>query len=101
MKQTINESMFMDAFQSCDRGTQFSYDGMKALFEYLESYEDDTGEQWELDVIALCCEYTEYGCLDEFWQNYDEDNYPDMQTIEDNTPVIDIPNSTGFIIQNF
>ena len=50
---------FRDAFRRMDRVDQFSYEGAQLLFDYLESYEQDTGERIELDVIALCCDYTE------------------------------------------
>ena len=67
MKQTINFSQFTDAFTSYGRDDQFSYDGLKALFDYLEQLEDDCGTDFELDVIALCCEFSEYdsalGCI--------------------------------------
>lgn len=59
MYQSINESEFRSAFHSCGRGKQFSYEGLTILFEGLEQYEQDTGEEIELDVIALCCEYSE------------------------------------------
>ena len=59
MIQTINEYQFADAFKSI-RPDHFSYEGLKALYDYLEDYEDSTGEQIELDVIGLCCEYVEY-----------------------------------------
>jgi len=70
MKKTINFTDFVDAFQDAGRDDNFSYDGKKALFEYLEDYEDDTGEEIELDVIALCCEYTEYSDVAEYVDNY-------------------------------
>ena len=59
MKQTINSYSFMQAFKAVGRETQFSYDALNALFDYFEQYEQDTGEQIELDVIAICCEYSE------------------------------------------
>jgi len=59
MYTTINESGFHDAFRNMDRLDNFSYEGREALFAHLESYEDDVGNKIELDVIALCCEYTE------------------------------------------
>lgn len=59
MKTTLTFCGFRDAFRAYERMEQFSYEGAKALFEYLEQYEEDTGEELELDVIALCCEYTE------------------------------------------
>ena len=51
------------------RPDNFSYAGLKALFEHLESYEDDTGEEIELDVIALCCDYSEM-TLEEIINDY-------------------------------
>jgi hypothetical protein len=59
MKTTLTFCGFRDAFRAYERMEQFSYEGAKALFEYLEQYEEDTGEELELDVIALCCDYTE------------------------------------------
>lgn len=59
MFQTVTFSDFYDAFKRMDRADQFSRQGLSLLFDYLESYEEDTGEQIELDVIALCCDYTE------------------------------------------
>jgi hypothetical protein len=41
-----------------DRYDQFGYDGLRVLFDFLEQFEQDTGEEIELDVIALCCEYS-------------------------------------------
>ena len=66
MKITINEYQFEQAFKNAGRGNQFSYEALKALFEYLQSYEDDGGEEIELDVIALCCEFTEYEDIEDF-----------------------------------
>ena len=99
MIQTINFSQFCDAFKVMDRENQFSYEGKRALFDYLEEYEDSTGEPIELDVIALCCEYTEYESLREL-----QDNYGGIESIEDlenHTTVIPIGNSEGFIIQDY
>ena len=56
---TIGFCQFCDAFRDMDRNENFSYQGKRALFDYLESLSDDTGRPVELDVIALCCEYYE------------------------------------------
>ena len=58
MKQSVNFSAFVDAFRSYGRYDQFGYDALQVLFEYLEQYEEDAGTELELDVIALCCEYS-------------------------------------------
>ena len=98
MIQTINEYQFADAFKRI-RPDNFSYDGLKALYEYLEDYEDSTGEQIELDVIALCCEYNEYEDLEEFQGDYGDD-YQSIEEIEHATQVIMIDDDS-FIIQAF
>lgn len=59
MIQTISVYDFRDAFKRCGRGDQFSYEGLELIFDYIEEYEDSTGEQVELDVVALCCEWCE------------------------------------------
>jgi hypothetical protein len=54
--QTIdNASQFRDQFHQRGRGDQFSYDALGLLFDYL----DDCGSDIELDVVAICCEFTE------------------------------------------
>lgn len=59
MKITVSLYDFERAFADAGRKDQFSYEGLKALFEYLEDYEEQTGEEIEMDVIALCCDYYE------------------------------------------
>lgn len=58
MKQTVNFSAFVDAFRAYNRYDQFGYTALQILFDYLEDYEDSTGEEIESDVIALCCDYS-------------------------------------------
>jgi hypothetical protein len=59
MKTTVYFEDFRNAFARADRLNQFSADGLFVLFNGLEDYEDSTGESIELDVISLCCDYTE------------------------------------------
>ena len=59
MKQTVSFNTFDQAF--CElRPDNFTHQGLQALFEYLEEFEASTGEELEFDVIALCCEFSEY-----------------------------------------
>jgi hypothetical protein len=55
---------FRDAFAQANRQTQFSYEGLEVLFDYLEELSDSIGEPYELDVIALCCDYAEASAAD-------------------------------------
>ena len=99
MYQSITKSDFTSAFHRMDRGEQFSYKGLIALYDYLEQYEEDTGEQIELDVIAICCEYAEYESLEEFQEDYGDD-YQSIDEIEQVTTVIPVDDD-GFIILQF
>ena len=59
MKQTIsNVYQFRDAFRAI-RPDNFSYTGLAALWDYLESFEDDTGEELEFDAVGFCCDFSE------------------------------------------
>lgn len=58
MKQSINFSAFVDAFHAYKRYDQFGYDALKVIFDYLEEYEESCGQEIELDVIAICCDYS-------------------------------------------
>jgi hypothetical protein len=89
MKQTIDIRDFHRAFETMGRGEQFSYDGRKALFEYLEQLEDECGTEIELDVIALCCDFSEERVLDVL-KNYD---LKSLDELRDNTMVIDVDTS--------
>jgi hypothetical protein len=59
MKITISRYDFERAFVDAGRKENFSYEALGLLFDYLEEYEESTGEEIELDVVALCCDYCE------------------------------------------
>lgn len=58
MKQSITFSSFVDAFHAHGRYDSFGYQALRVIFDYLEEYEESTGEEIELDVIAICCDYS-------------------------------------------
>ena len=99
MKQTINFHTFSDWFTK-HRPNNFSRLGLQGLWDYLQEYEESTGQQIEFDPIGLCCEYTEYDDMDDFHCDYDPEEYPDLGTLQDYTQVIELSNES-FIIQNF
>jgi hypothetical protein len=101
IKQTVNFSQFCDSFSDTYKNN-FSYEGKRALFDYLEQLSEDTGEDIELDTIALCCEYTEYESLEEYNKDYNTSNpFDSLEEVEENTQVIRIEGSDGFIIQQY
>lgn len=65
----------------------FSYEGAKALFDYLETASDNgETDTMDFDPVAWCCEFSEYKDLDELKENYS--NIETMQDLEYNTIVI-------------
>lgn len=60
MKTTVSAIDFIDSFRRMGRADQFSPTALRALFGHIEELEADTGEEYELDVIALCCEWQEF-----------------------------------------
>ena len=58
MKQTVDFYEFRRSFELI-RPDNFSREGLEVLWDYLEQWEAETGEELELDVIALCCEFSE------------------------------------------
>ena len=78
MKQSITFSAFVDAFNAHDRYDQFGYKALRVIFDYLEQYEEDTGEELELAVLAICCDYT----VDK-WENIAKDYNIELDPEED------------------
>ena len=97
MKTTVSKTDFIDAFKKL-RPDNFSYDGLVALYDYLDDFEEDTDEEIELDVIAFCCDYTEYKDLEEYKKSYSSIN--SIDDIQSATAYISIPNCKRFITQN-
>ena len=117
MHINVNFDMFADAFRRMGREDQFSREALEALFEYIENYEEDTGIRVELDVLGLCCEFTEYSNAIEaaadygFTSELEAEDYEDVESYEDakeeealewlqdRTEVVIF--DSGLIIQNF
>lgn len=94
MYQEVNFSMFCDAFHKSDRNENFSYEGKRALFDYLEQLEEDLGEKIELDIIALCCDYSE-DKLESVLEDYSLESLEDL---ENRTTVINFDKETGLVL---
>ncbi len=97
MKTTVNQSEFIDAFRRYDRYDRFGYDALVSLFDYIGQLEEDCGEEMELDVIALCCDFSVDSVAD-IASNYsidiadmDEDDARGavLEYLQDNTTVVD------------
>ena len=89
MKRNVTEHDFTEAFRDYGRNDEFSYEGLKALYEWFEEYEEglkaleDTGEEIELDVIGICCDFSEYDSALEAAREYGNDWTPEMYDEDD------------------
>lgn len=72
MKKRIDKYEFIRAMDDYYRGNSFSYDGLSALYDYLEELEEELGEELEFDVIALHCQYEEMTVYDFLTDYYDK-----------------------------
>ena len=93
----INNTEFIEAFSKWHGGdykNNFSYDGLDAMYDYFDEI-----EEYELDMVGICCNYSEYENLAEI-----QEQYPDIETVEDLrefTEVIEIPNTERLIIAGY
>jgi hypothetical protein len=106
MHITINHaSQFRDEFKAHGRDNQFSYEGLELLFDYLE----EIAPEYELDVVALCCEYSEE-MPSEIAVNYgiEVDSEDDgeildavMSYLDENTSVVGVTSSGAIVYAIF
>jgi hypothetical protein len=94
-----------------DERARWSLEGARALVERMEQLEEDTGEEIELDVVALRCEWSEYETAESAaraygWQRLGE-NLPEedweilcRDWLNEQTTVLSLA-SGGVVIQQF
>ncbi len=97
-KSNITFSEFVKEFEGSSYEHNFSRIGKIALYDYLSDLEEETGEEIELDIVALCCDYTEYENLKECFSQYD--NIKTIEELKEKTEVIELEDG-GLIIRNF
>lgn len=114
---TVNLHDFRQAFQNVNRTDNFSHEGLEVLFDYLENHSESIGEPIDLDVVALCCDYSEgtpeqiadwHGIdLPEREEWMDDDDYSDevkeavLDYLNDNTSVCGVTESGTIVYADF
>ena len=86
MKTTLSTWDIADALKN-DSNANWSHAGAQALAEYLEEYEESTGEELELDVCAIRCDFSEYESLqkwahDHFSNAWEELGFDETEEID-------------------
>lgn len=84
MYQKITKSMFHDAFRNYGRLENFSYEGREALFDFLEECHEDEEVGLELDIISLCCDYSQ-DKIENVLKNY---SLSSLEELHENTVVV-------------
>ncbi len=88
MKQQVTRNTFIDAFIDMEREDQFSRWALNSLYDYFSEIEEECPDvEFELDVIALCCEYVEM-TLKEAAEAYDLEEESVLDWLQDETVVI-------------
>jgi hypothetical protein len=108
--QTLDKYSFVEAFKQSSRKDQFSHEALEAIFEYMEEYSNDTGENVEFDIVGICCEWAEmswrdvamsYGvdlsqCTD------DDERIGEVESfLWDNTQSLALPDGESFVFVQF
>lgn len=106
--QTLTKSSFVDAFKQSSRKDQFSYEALEAIFDYLDTFSEETGENVEFDIVAICCEWAEMS-WQEIAMSYDidlsqcADDDERIGEVEDflckNTRYYDLPDGNFVFVQ--
>ena len=98
----VNEWNFRNAFKE-SRPDNFSLEGLYTLYNYLNDLSEDIGEDIQLDIISICCDFNEYESLEEALNQYDDINT--LEELEQHTSILNISmffdNHKGIIIQAF
>ena len=69
MKMTLNTYDIANALLQ-DKYAKWTRAGASALAEYLEELEADIGEEAELDIVAIRCDFSEYASLQDWITDY-------------------------------
>ena len=70
-------------FREYGRENYFSYEGFKALYDYLEEFSECIGEDFKIDVIALCGDFTEYESWEIIYNDYSYSYNHESKTFEE------------------
>jgi len=78
------------------RRSHFSRPALHALYEFLDEASNGLGEDIELDVVGLCCEWAEYKDMEAVKEDYEIKNLSDLQ---DQTTVVEF--GGGLLVEQF
>ena len=106
--KTIDLYDFKKEFGDYSRGDHFSEEAQEFLFDYYDDFCDNV----ELDVIGICCAWTEYEDLDDYAKEYmcesDFDGLEEweytraiLKHVEENAPCYFNLSNGGILFMNY
>lgn len=99
----VSQSYFVDLFDKYSRQANFSREGRRQLYDYLQELSEITGEPIEVDVIALCCDYSECFVEDiqkEIGEDYTLENLSDYTTVIGPYTVTEWPEGKDYSVKS-
>ena len=81
--QTVSPSDLYHLSSKMGRDKNFGYNGWRAIGDYLESLSEDLGENIEIDIISICCDYSMAESADDAYVQYDHLHGVDLPDEED------------------
>lgn len=81
--QTVDSSDLYHLACRRGRGDTFGSPGWRAIGDYLENLSDDLGENIEIDIIAICCEYSMVESVESFYMEHQHLHGIDLPTMEE------------------
>ena len=81
MKQTITQFTFIDEMMA-DPYSDYSREALEAIFEYIEEFEQSTGEEWEFCRADIRMIFHEYESKAEAMEDYSEAGLEDINFIQ-------------------
>lgn len=105
MKTNISLYDFRGTFMASDTyKNQFSYEALGALYDYLTELEDDCGQEFDFDMVAICCDFAEFDDWQEFARDYkwfvEREGITSIEGLRDYTMVIPTTGDS-FVMQVF
>lgn len=112
---SLDASEFSNLFDQFGRGDNFTLNARHTLFTCLDDLSDDIGDI-EIDIIAICCEWSEY-TVDELTESYShmvdlDDDLDDgerfdevLKAVKGNTTVVEVEqgsvNENTYLVMDF
>jgi hypothetical protein len=104
IKETVDQYRFSQVLRQ-DESAKWTRGATLALFDYYEQLSEDTGEDIELDPVAIRCEWSEYPSAVDVLRECDENHYQIFcgineeeneklarEWLEERTTVLDVEN---------